>query len=75
MVTLEDIELAQRRLAGVATRTPLVPCPRSGMPGRRPGRLLYFKPESFQPVGSFKLRGAYNRISSLSEEEKNRGVV
>lgn len=75
MVTLEDIELARRRLAGVATRTPLVPCPRSGMPGRRPGRLLYFKPESFQPVGSFKLRGAYNRISSLSEEEKNRGVV
>ena len=70
MVTLEDIELAQRRLAGVATRTPLVPCPRSG-----PGRLLYFKPESFQPVGSFKLRGAYNRICSLSEEEKRRGVV
>jgi threonine dehydratase len=70
MVTLEDIESAQRRLAGVATRTPLVACPRSG-----PGRLLYFKPESFQPVGSFKLRGAYNKISSLSEEEKGRGVV
>jgi threonine dehydratase len=70
LVTLEDIELAQRRLAGVATRTPPVLCPRS-----EPGRLLYFKPESFQPVGSFKLRGAYNKISSLSEEEKNRGVV
>jgi threonine dehydratase len=75
VVTLADIELAQRRLAGVATRTPLVPCPRSGTPGGSPGRLLYFKPESFQPVGSFKLRGAYNRISSFSEEEKNRGVV
>ena len=70
MVSLEDIELAQRRLRGVATRTPLLPCPRSG-----PERLLYFKPESLQPVGSFKLRGAYNRISSLSEDEKGRGVV
>ena len=69
-MTLEDIELAQRRLAGVAARTPLVPCPRCG-----PERLLYFKPESFQPVGSFKLRGAYNKICSLSEEEKGRGVV
>ena len=75
MVTLQDIEEAQRRLAGVAARTPLVPCLRSGMPGRSPGQFLYLKPESFQPVGSFKLRGAYNRISSLSEEEKNRGVV
>jgi threonine dehydratase len=75
VVTIEDIELAQRRLRGVATRTPLVPCPRSGDPGLRPGRLLYFKPESLQPVGSFKLRGAYNKISSLSEDEKGRGVV
>ena len=51
-------------------RTPLVLCPRSGTE-----RVLYFKPASFQPVGSFTLRGAYNKIASLSEEEKGRGVI
>ena len=70
MVGLEDIRLAYRRLHGVAVHTPLVLCPRSA-----PERLLYFKPESFQPVGSFKLRGAYNKIASMSEEEKSRGVI
>ncbi len=70
MVELEDIRSAQRRLQGIAVHTPLVLCPRSGIE-----RLLYFKPESFQPVGSFKLRGAYNKIASLSEEEKGRGVI
>ena len=70
MVELEDIRVARRRLQEVAVHTPLVLCPRSGNE-----RLLYFKPESFQPVGSFKLRGAYNKIASLSEEEKGRGVI
>src|SRR5215208_6377404 len=66
----EDIEVARRRLQGVAFRTPLVPCP-----GGTRNRALYFKPESLQPTGAFKLRGAYNKISSLSSEERNRGVV
>jgi threonine dehydratase len=70
MVGLEDIRLAYRRLQGVAVHTPLVLYPRSA-----PERLLYFKPESFQPVGSFKLRGAYNKIASMSEEEKSQGVI
>ena len=70
MVELEDIRVAHRRLQDVALHTPLVRCPRSGTE-----RLLYFKPESFQPVGSFKVRGAYNKIASLSEEEKGRGVI
>src|ERR687890_449909 len=70
MVELEDIRVARRRLQEVAVHTPLVLCPRSGNE-----RLLYFKPESFQPVGSFKLRGAYNKIASLSEEEKGRGII
>jgi len=70
MVMLEDIRLAHRRLEGVAVHTPLLLCPRHGS-----DRMLYFKPESFQPVGSFKLRGAYNKIASLSEEEKGRGVI
>jgi threonine dehydratase len=70
MVDLEDIRLAQRRLEGVVVRTPLVPYPCSSAE-----RYLYFKPESLQPVGSFKLRGAYNKIASLPEEEKARGVI
>jgi len=70
MITLEDIAAARRRLRGVALRTPLVPCPRG-----REDRALYFKPESLQPTGAFKLRGAYNKISSLSPEERRRGVV
>ena len=39
------------------------------------GRRLWFKPESFQPIGSFKLRGAYNKIASLSLDERRRGVI
>ncbi|MDQ3863865.1 MAG: threonine/serine dehydratase [Actinomycetota bacterium] len=70
MIGLEDIEVARRRLQGVALRTPLVPCPRSSE-----DRALYFKPESLQPTGAFKLRGAYNKISSLSSEERALGVV
>jgi threonine dehydratase len=70
MITLEDIRLAQRRVHGVALHTPLVPCPRS-----EESRALYFKAENLQPTGAFKLRGAYNKISSLSSEERSRGVV
>lgn len=39
------------------------------------GRKLYLKPENLQPIGAFKLRGAYNKISSLSDEERKRGVI
>ena len=70
MIGLGDIGEARRRLRGVALRTPLVPCPHG-----RPGRALYFKPESLQPTGAFKLRGAYNKIFSLSPEERRRGVI
>jgi threonine dehydratase len=70
MITLEDVRLAQQRVRGVALRTPLVPCPRG-----TEDRLLYFKAENLQPTGAFKLRGAYNKVSSLSPEERRRGVV
>jgi threonine dehydratase len=70
MIGLGDIGEARRRLRGVTLRTPLVPCPHG-----RPGRALYFKPESLQPTGAFKLRGAYNKIFSLSPEERRRGVI
>jgi threonine dehydratase len=70
MITPDDLRLAQRRVRGVALRTPLVPCPRG-----EEGRLLYLKAENLQPTGAFKLRGAYNKISSLSPEERRRGVI
>jgi threonine dehydratase len=70
MITLEDVRLAQRRVRGVALHTPLVPCPRG-----EKDRTLYFKAENLQPTGAFKLRGAYNKIASLSPEERSRGVV
>jgi len=70
MIGLEDIETARRRLRGVALRTPLVPCPRG-----EEGRALYFKPESLQPTGAFKLRGATNAIALLDDAARRAGVV
>jgi threonine dehydratase len=70
VINLEDVRLARRRVRGVALHTPLIPCPRG-----EEGRTLYLKAESLQPTGAFKLRGAYNKISSLSPGELRRGVV
>jgi threonine dehydratase len=75
MVTLKDIREAQSRIQGIAVRTQLIeaciPQTRSALDGRR----LYLKPENLQPIGAFKLRGAYNKIASLSPEERSRGVI
>lgn len=68
---LADIEAAQRRVAGVVRRTPLLQLPLEG-PGGYP---VYAKPENLQITGSFKLRGALNFLASLSEEERKLGVV
>ncbi len=70
MVTLDDIRAAREKLQGVAVHTPLVLCPH-----RHQGRQLWFKPESLQPIGAFKLRGAYNKIASLLHAERARGVI
>ncbi|MEU9016428.1 threonine/serine dehydratase [Actinomadura sp. NPDC048394] len=70
LVSLQEIEHAAERLAGVAVRTPLVP-----FPGTGDGTALLVKAESLQPIGAFKLRGAYATISSLPEEQRERGVV
>lgn len=71
MVSLADIHEAQSRLRGIATRTRLIEFdyPESGT------RRLFLKPENQQPIGAFKLRGAYNKIASLSLEERKRGVI
>src|SRR5947209_20472741 len=68
MVTLLDIQQARTRINGVAVRTPLIPL-------ERDGQTLYLKAENLQPIGAFKIRGAYNKISSLTDEERARGVI
>src|SRR5215470_4600850 len=69
MVTLPDIQQARALLHHVAVRTPLVECKLAA------DRSIFIKPENLQPIGSFKLRGAYNKISSLRPEQRRRGVV
>ncbi|MBO0805468.1 MAG: threonine/serine dehydratase [Nocardiopsaceae bacterium] len=69
LVPVEEVRAAARRLEGVAVRTPLLP-----VPAFRPVNLLV-KPESLQPTGAFKLRGAYNAIAALGERARATGVV
>jgi threonine dehydratase len=68
LVDLDAVRSAAARLAGIAIRTPLVPFD-------RPERRQYLKAESLQPVGAFKIRGAYNAIASLTPAERGRGIV
>jgi threonine dehydratase len=70
--TLPDIEAARTRLDGVARVTPVY---RSETLSRLAGREVQLKAENLQRTGSFKVRGAYNRISALTEEERAAGVV
>src|ERR1700685_1640578 len=72
MVTLADLRAAQSRINGVATRTKLI---EFQSPNLDDARKLFLKPENLQPIGAFKLRGAYNKIASLSDAEKKRGVI
>ena len=77
-VTLDEIRAAQRRIAGAAVRTAVyrVSRARLRMAGvAEPEFDLYIKAESEQPIGSFKLRGAYNMVAQLSPEALGRGVI
>jgi len=71
-VNLSDIEAARERLKGIALSTPIIA---DGRLTRELGADAHLKAECLQKSGSFKIRGAYNKISQLSEEEKKRGVV
>lgn len=70
MLEISEIFNAAAVLKGVARKTALIPAPKL-----RPGADIYLKAENLQLTGSFKLRGAYYKISQLSEEEKQRGVI
>jgi threonine dehydratase len=70
MVSLRDIQAAQALLATIAIRTPLLE-----WTGTADSRKLFLKLENLQPIGAFKLRGAYNKVASLDEAERQRGVI
>ncbi len=70
MVTLKDIQQAQALLHGIAVQTPLFE-----WTGPADQRKLFLKLENLQLIGAFKLRGAYNKVASLNEDERRRGVI
>ncbi len=70
--TAADIEAAARRLDGVAVRTPLINAP---VLDERLGARVFLKAETLQRTGSFKFRGAYNRIASVPQDRRAAGVV
>ncbi|MBQ8577872.1 MAG: threonine ammonia-lyase [Clostridia bacterium] len=69
-LTLDNVYKASYALRGVARQTDVLYAPKI-----RPGYELYLKTENLQVTGSFKVRGAYYKMSQLTEEEKARGVV
>jgi threonine dehydratase len=71
--TLADVEAARERLAGKGVR--VTPLYASETFGRMTGRPVHLKAETLQRTGSFKIRGAVNKIGSLSDAERRAGVV
>ena len=72
MIDITDIEAAAARLDGVSIRTPLL---QNAELDAAAGGLVLIKPECLQVTGSFKIRGAYNRLRQLSADESKHGVV
>ncbi len=82
LISLADIEAARERIASTAVRTPTGEAVAGAAADGRAGRScrtrlpeIYLKDESAQPIGSFKLRGAYNKIAQLTPEQLKRGVI
>jgi len=71
-LSFDDVQRAAERLAGVAHRTPIFT---SRTVNRLTGFEVFFKAENMQRAGAFKFRGAYNTLSQLTDDEKQRGVV
>ena len=72
LVTLADIEAASTRIRPAARVTPLLEVP---WPGANGGGRLLLKCENLQPMGAFKIRGAYNMLAQLPREALQRGVI
>jgi threonine dehydratase len=72
MITLADVEQAAERIAGRVLRTPMLPCHAIS---RLTGAEVFLKLDNLQVTGAFKERGAANRLSMLSADERGRGVI
>src|SRR5262245_55759252 len=72
MLTLKDVEAAQQTIRSAID---LTPCKYSGFLSRLTGAQIYLKLENLQNTGSFKIRGALNKLSSLTPEERRCGVI
>jgi threonine dehydratase len=72
MVSFEDIAAAHERIKGQAKRTPVLT---SSTVDSLTGARVFFKCENFQRMGAFKFRGAFNALSQLNPEQRQRGVV
>jgi threonine dehydratase len=72
LITLDDIRNARERIAGRVARTPLVS---SATLSARLGAKVYLKLELFQKTGSFKVRGAFNKVLSIAPDRRGRGLV
>ena len=70
--SIADIYRAAKQLDGIVSKTKLI---ESQFFSDLCGNTIYLKPENLQKTGSFKLRGAYNKISQLTEEERKKGVI
>lgn len=72
MIALENIIQAKKRINGVINKTPFAHAPALS---ELSGAEIYLKKENLQLTGAFKIRGAYNKIASLADNERNKGVV
>ena len=72
MITLQNIQEAKKRLDGIVHNTPLAHAP---ILSRELNSNIYLKKENLQLTGSFKIRGAFNKIATLGDDEKKAGVV
>ncbi len=72
MIPLSEIIEAKKKINGVVNKTPLAEAP---LLSQRVDAKVYLKKENLQITGAYKIRGAYNKISSLNDEEKKRGVI
>jgi threonine dehydratase len=75
LVSLDTIREAAARISGIALRTPLIRAPFPGVAPHGGEKHIWLKAESLQPIGSFKLRGAANKILQLTQDEISRGVI
>ena len=71
-VSIQDLYIAEKNLESVIKKTELIESP---FFSNECGNRVFIKPENLQVTGAFKIRGAFNKLSKLSEEEKSRGVI